>query len=176
MSHTSKLTEPKEGVVGTSDLQPVGQKEARVIIWTCNCALKCECVGGHVRTQDWVLNLSQRIVWWGKKPPHIWWPECRNWSYVWYKYRKETPSRDLGFSPHRSEKPGVSLYIRVLWANSNRIYCTNLKSWLSFLQTKGHTLQPILSNKGQRDGLLKIKASTENCVGNRNTGCLNGGR
>ena len=49
MSHSSKLTEPKERVAGTSHLQPVGQKEAPGIltgIWSAGMRGTQACLVG----------------------------------------------------------------------------------------------------------------------------------
>lgn len=40
---------------------------------------------------------------------------------------------------------------RVLRKNWSRRYCTDPDHWVTFLQTKEHTLQPIMFNNGQRD-------------------------
>lgn len=53
MSHSSKLIEPKEGVVGISDLQLVGPKHR--IIWTCDWDQKWgqSCGSGSLACSIW---------------------------------------------------------------------------------------------------------------------------
>lgn len=57
VSRLSKLLKSVEGVVETSDLQPVSQKQLTVTTWTCNWHLKCVCVGEAVWWDFHLWNL-----------------------------------------------------------------------------------------------------------------------
>lgn len=53
-------------------------------------------------------------------------------------------------------RKATALVVRILWKNWNRRYSTNLDGWSSFLQTSDLSLQPIVSNDGQRYILLRV--------------------
>lgn len=61
--------------------------------------------------------------------------------------------------------PMVDTNLRGLWKKLNRKYCTSLDGWASFLQTKQHTLQPIMSKNGHRDIIPRVIVLIENWKG-----------